>query len=90
MGVMPCHILNCENIMCDTYIDQVGHVCTDCQTRFKHWMKTQTDTRYLDSKNYLINKLMEFQKISIPIINYEDKTELEERIDQLFSNCTRN
>ena len=39
MGVMPCHRKDCENIMCDIYIDGVGYICYDCQSEFKEYLK---------------------------------------------------
>jgi hypothetical protein len=35
MGVMSCVRNGCDNIMCDTYIDNIGYVCYDCQKEFK-------------------------------------------------------
>lgn len=37
MGVKSCSISDCESIMCDTYVDGVGYICTDCQERFIEW-----------------------------------------------------
>ncbi len=41
MGVMPCHRKGCDNIMCDTYIVSVGHICDDCQREFKDYLLQQ-------------------------------------------------
>lgn len=38
MGVMSCSRKNCGNIMCDTYIDDVGYICWECQKEFKAYM----------------------------------------------------
>lgn len=38
MGVMTCHRHECENIMCDTYVDGVGYVCRECKEEFKDFM----------------------------------------------------
>lgn len=35
MGVMRCNRTNCENVMCDTYVPNVGYVCNECQKEFK-------------------------------------------------------
>lgn len=38
---MYCSRRNCNSIiMCDTYIDSVGYVCTDCQVEFEEYCKT--------------------------------------------------
>ena len=34
MGVKSCSRKNCENIMCDTYIDNIGYICDECQKEF--------------------------------------------------------
>ena len=30
MGVMGCHRMNCENIMCSMYSSKYGYLCYDC------------------------------------------------------------
>lgn len=37
MGVMSCHRKNCDSIMCDTYIRDVGYVCHECESEFKEY-----------------------------------------------------
>ena len=39
MGVMGCSINNCHNILCDTYVDDVGYICNDYQSTFKDSLK---------------------------------------------------
>lgn len=39
MGVMSCSRYECDNIMCDTYIDGAGYVCYDCQNEFKEYIE---------------------------------------------------
>jgi len=40
MGVMSCSRKNCDNIMCDTYVDSIGYVCGDCQEEFKRYLES--------------------------------------------------
>ena len=54
MGVMSCNRKSCENIMCDTYISQVGYICNDCQSEFQE----QNGGNY--SHRRLIKKLEKF------------------------------
>ena len=35
MGVMSCSRKECENILCDTYIPEVGYLCSGCIEEFK-------------------------------------------------------
>ena len=34
MGVRSCSRNNCTNIMCDTYIPNVGYICDECKHEF--------------------------------------------------------
>lgn len=56
MGVMSCHRNNCTNIMCDTYIDEVGYICTSCQSEF------QEEIPHELPKSDMIDKLKEFME----------------------------
>lgn len=38
MGVKGCFRIGCDSIMCDTYVPEVGYVCSDCQKDFKLWL----------------------------------------------------
>jgi len=38
MGVMSCSRKDCNNIMCDTYVQSVGYICFDCQSEFKEYL----------------------------------------------------
>lgn len=40
MGVMSCSRRGCGSIMCDTYVDSVGYVCSYCQAEFKLYLET--------------------------------------------------
>ena len=35
VGVMSCSRKECENILCDTYIPEVGYLCSSCIEEFK-------------------------------------------------------
>lgn len=39
MGVMSCSRKNCENIMCDTCVESVGYICSECQSEFKQYLE---------------------------------------------------
>lgn len=38
MGVLTCSVRSCSNIMCDTYIPEIGYICFECQEKFKEYM----------------------------------------------------
>ena len=44
MGVMSCYRTNCDNIMCDTYVQGVGYICSDCQSEFKEYLISKGKT----------------------------------------------
>ena len=35
MGVMSCSRTDCDNIMCDTYVEDIGYICSDCKSEFR-------------------------------------------------------
>jgi hypothetical protein len=41
MGVMSCSRKECDNIMCDTYVDSVGYICNDCKSEFKEYLQKE-------------------------------------------------
>lgn len=41
MGVLPCSRKNCDNIMCDSYISDVGYVCWECVKEFKEYCEKE-------------------------------------------------
>lgn len=41
MGVMSCHRIGCESIMCDTYVNSVGYICNECQREFKDYVESE-------------------------------------------------
>lgn len=38
MGVMSCYRKDCESILCDTYVDDIGYVCSECQREFNDYL----------------------------------------------------
>lgn len=42
MSVKTCHRKGCENIMCDTYVSEVGYVCNECQSEFRTKMAVES------------------------------------------------
>lgn len=59
MGVMPCHRKNCDNILCRTYVPNVGTICSDCQLEFKSYLSCQKNV-FIDSKQSIIAALKKF------------------------------
>ena len=44
MGVMSCHRRDCENIMCDTYVQGAGYICWECKKEFKEYLENEGKT----------------------------------------------
>lgn len=38
---MSCSRKSFNNILCDTYINSVGHICNECQQEFKDYLKSE-------------------------------------------------
>ena len=78
--VMSCSREKCENIMCDTYVDGIGYVCTECQEEFKEYL----DTHINKSESEIRSKLREF------IMSDKDtyKKGQEMNVDEFFSKYT--
>lgn len=81
---MMCSISNCEEIMCRTYVFSIGYVCKDCQKRFKSWLLTLNEPLYLDSNQFIKQKLEEFKQINI---SHQDNMDLSQ-VDDFFEEHT--
>jgi len=83
MGVKSCYRKDCENIMCNTYIDGVGYICDECQTEFQEYLKKREIT--LQSEGEIkrqLKKFMETEKDSF----YEGKGM---NVNEFFNSYTR-
>lgn len=48
MGVLSCARPSCSNIMCDTYVETVGYVCSECQNEFNEYLEHKNLTPHTD------------------------------------------
>lgn len=61
MGVMSCYRKNCDNIMCDIYITDIGYICYDCQKEFGE-KKYKTETKLLKAlKEFMSTRKSDFK-----------------------------
>lgn len=82
MGVKGCFRNDCNNIMCDTYIESIGYVCSDCKREFKDYLEENN----LEPKNeYEIKK--ELKKFMETLKDNSCKDDIS--VDDFFSNHTR-
>lgn len=44
MSVLKCDKRGCTNIMCDTYIPNIGYICDDCKDEFETYMDDKPKT----------------------------------------------
>ena len=60
MGVMPCYRKDCDNILCDTYIDDggIGYICNECIAEF------QNKNQNLTTKGEITQELIKFMETS--------------------------
>lgn len=81
MGVMPCKRKECENVLCDTYVDGIGYICNSCKEEFEEFLSynlrnPQTQGEFLED----LRSFMATEKGNIkPISN----------VKEFFKNYTR-
>lgn len=85
MGVMGCYRTDCTNIMCDTYIDEVGYICSKCQLEFKDYLKAKNINPEDITLGELNTQLVEFMA-TISGHHLGTKT----TVDDFFDSNTRN
>ena len=61
MGVMSCYRKNCDNIMCDIYIPDIGYICYECKNEFKNYLKDDGLTDNL-TENEILKHLCSFME----------------------------
>ena len=59
MGVMSCARPECENIMCDTAVPDIGYVCRECQKEFDKYLE---ENPIEATKRNIKNELTKFMK----------------------------
>lgn len=81
---MRCNRPDCENIMCDTYVNNIGYVCDECKEEFKEYLKTITSPPQTEWEIHnAFKKFMETEK------NIHRKGK-EMDVDEFFDKYTRN
>jgi hypothetical protein len=83
MGVMSCSRKNCDNIMCDTYVQSIGYVCSDCKSEFKEYLKKSGLNPTTEGQ--IVKELQAF--IFTPKNIYTDDVEIS--IDNFFNKRTQ-
>jgi hypothetical protein len=78
MGVKSCFRKDCDSIMCDTYVQNVGYVCPDCQTEFK------SKHRDLRSEGEIMRELTAFMDTRKEIAGDKDMD-----VDDFFKSYTK-
>ena len=61
MGVMSCSKKGCEHIMCDTYVNEVGYICQQCQGDFEDWL--ESNNHHPKNEGDILRFLDEFMKL---------------------------
>ena len=61
MSVMSCSRRSCPNIMCATYINDIGYICQGCQEEFISYLKMDVGLALPEYK--MRKKLKEFMEI---------------------------
>jgi hypothetical protein len=82
MGILRCSRPDCDNIMCDTNIPNIGYVCYECKKEFRILASTKP---HLTGESNLLSALAIFMstpKITTYVSNGGE-------IDNLFSKYSR-
>jgi len=87
MGVMACSRKNCESIMCDTYIPEIGYICNYCQKEFIKYVERiePSDSKEKFSDHRIKNELEIFMET--PRGEFDDENKL--TVDEFFTKHTR-
>lgn len=80
---MNCSRKDCDNIMCDTYIQSVGYVCSNCQSEFKTYL--QKNSLDPTTEGQIKKELEKFMTTSKDL--YVDGEEI--TVDDFFTKQTR-
>lgn len=62
--VNECSRKDCQNILCDTYLDGFGYVCGSCQNDFEELIDKKYDDSVELTKSILSKDFKEFMKTS--------------------------
>lgn len=63
MGVLSCSRKGCSNIMCRTYVSNIGYICLDCQNEFKRYLNNE-NLKFTDY-NELLGRLEIFMNTNV-------------------------
>jgi hypothetical protein len=80
---MSCSRSTCNNIMCDTYIGDVGYVCWECQKEFEEYL--QRNNYNPTTAHGIVSHLKMFMKTDKSA--YDNENELS--VGEFFRNNTR-
>jgi len=84
MSVMSCNRSGCNNIMCDTYVKDIGYICYECQREFKEYLSIYDKNPTSENKiKKELKKFMSTEKDSYT--RGKDIT-----VDEFFNSHTRN
>lgn len=66
MGVNSCDRNGCKNILCDTYIPDIGCICNECQQEFRENF-IQNFGEYSIERSVILNELHIFMETPKPV-----------------------
>ena len=80
---MSCSRKSCSNIMCDTYVDNIGYVCNECKEEFKEYLHKLSIRATTEGEiNRALEKFMETRKD-----DYKEGNKMD--VDEFFRGYTR-
>lgn len=77
MGVLQCARRDCETIMCETYVEEIGYICYECIEELKSQIRNKK--LLLNSDKEIINELKNFVNIS-----KKGEADIEQKVKTFF------
>ena len=82
MGVMTCSRNGCSNIMCDTYLPNLGYICNECQREFKELPESSE----LNNTKDIAIRIEQFMKTEKNLSSAQENKEMS--VDEFFRQYT--
>lgn len=80
MGVLTCGRKGCDEIMCQTYVDDIGYICDECQSEFNATIGNDDDNVF--SQGEIVRELTKFMVIRKDIYLKDEKMSVVDFFDK--------
>ena len=84
MGIMSCYRKGCDEIMCHTYINDIGYICYDCQREFYDYLSKNSIV--VTTEREIKNELKKFMKTD----KFDNDIDVKLSVEDFFRKNTNN